>query len=450
MSESLESPKPKIETHKTMGGKVNIYRRENSDNWQCSTFLNGRNWRVSTHEDSLGRAKDFAEDWYLALRGKAHAGLLAKETRRQGKKFKDAAEKFLEEAPILTQGQRGPTWLNQYELKLNGIILPFLGEKYLAEITSGVIQEYRIWRAQNCKTGGAPARSTVHKEIVCIRQVLKTARRHGWMEYLPDMSVPYKTSGKIVHRAWLSPEEYKKLYEATRKRAHEPKQKRFKWECEQLHDYVLFAVNTGLRPDEAWGLQFRDVTVVEDEATGETILEIEVRGKRGVGFCKSMPGAVRPFERLKSRERPVRIDDKNMPGAAKPFERLKSGPRPEQIDESVRGGTDEKTRIPQATDLLFPRWQRELFNTILDEEKLKADRDGQPRTAYSLRHTYICLRLMEGADIYQIAKNCRTSVEMIEKFYASHIKTRLDAAAINIMRKKKVAKVVAKELRTGT
>jgi len=43
---------------------------------------------------------------------------------------------------------------------------------------------------------------------------------------------------------------------------------------------------------------------------------------------------------------------------------------------------------------------------------------------------------MEGADIYQIARNCRTSVEMIEKYYASHIKTRLDAAAINIRRKK--------------
>ena len=46
--------------------------------------------------------------------------------------------------------------------------------------------------------------------------------------------------------------------------------------------------------------------------------------------------------------------------------------------------------------------------------------------------TYICLRLMEGADIYQIAKNCRTSVEMIEKYYASHLKNSLDAAAINI------------------
>ncbi len=43
---------------------------------------------------------------------------------------------------------------------------------------------------------------------------------------------------------------------------------------------------------------------------------------------------------------------------------------------------------------------------------------------------------MEGADIYQIAKNCRTSVEMIEKYYASHIKTNLDAAAINVMKPK--------------
>jgi hypothetical protein len=41
------------------------------------------------------------------------------------------------------------------------------------------------------------------------------------------------------------------------------------------------------------------------------------------------------------------------------------------------------------------------------------------------------------ADIYQIAKNCRTSVEMMEKYYAAHIKTALDAVAINLMRRKK-------------
>ena len=83
---------------------------------------------------------------------------------------------------------------------------------------------------------------------------------------------------------------------------------------------------------------------------------------------------------------------------------------------------------------MFPAKHRELLNAVLEEESLKFDRDNRRRTAYSLRHTYICFRLLEGADIYQIAKNCRTSVEMIEKFYAAHIKTSLDAAAINVRR----------------
>jgi hypothetical protein len=40
------------------------------------------------------------------------------------------------------------------------------------------------------------------------------------------------------------------------------------------------------------------------------------------------------------------------------------------------------------------------------------------------------MRLINGADIYVLAKNCRTSVEMIQKFYAAHIKDLLDASAI--------------------
>jgi integrase len=107
-----------------------------------------------------------------------------------------------------------------------------------------------------------------------------------------------------------------------------------------------------------------------------------------------------------------------MGGAVRPFERLRK-----------RNGEEPTKKI-------FGRIQRELLNTILDELNLKFDRDGNRRTAYSLRHTYICMRLMEGADIYQIAKNCRTSVEMIEKYYASHIKNTLDAAAINVMKPK--------------
>jgi len=99
-----------------------------------------------------------------------------------------------------------------------------------------------------------------------------------------------------------------------------------------------------------------------------------------------------------------------------------------------------KRKAPSPMDLVFGKVQRELLNAVLTELDLKRDRDGNPRTANSLRHTCICLRLMEGADFYQVAKNCRTSVEMIQKFYATHIKNTLDTAAINVRKKPKPRK----------
>jgi hypothetical protein len=50
-----------------------------------------------------------------------------------------------------------------------------------------------------------------------------------------------------------------------------------------------------------------------------------------------------------------------------------------------------------------------LLNNIRDEERAEFDREDNRHTAYSVRNTYVCLRLMEGADIYQIAKNCRAN-----------------------------------------
>ena len=412
------------EHHTILGGKVHVYKRPNSSSWQCATYLAGKNRRTTTKEDSLSKAKEFAEDWYLQLRGKLRDGELV-----SGKPFHDAAKLYLREFDIMTQGQRNATYARGQHARTNGHLVPFFGSMILPEITAGTINEYRIHRLEESKAlrGKPPAHNTMHQEIVTLRQIFKTALRHGWIEHLPDMSAPYRASAKISHRGWFSPEEYKQLYEATRKRAQHPKQPRFRWEAEQLHDYVLFSANTGLRPDEAMRLQFRDVKIVDDEGSGQTILEIEVRGKRGIGFCKSTVGAVRPFERLKARLRP-----EGGPGRA--------GSR----KDSLESGEWQK---PGATELLFPKWSRDLFNAILEEEKLRVDRDGRPRTAYSLRHTYICLRLLEGADIYQIAKNCRTSVEMIEKYYAAHLKTQLDASAINVMKPRPKKDLAKKEPR---
>ncbi|MGD0192274.1 MAG: site-specific integrase [Rhizomicrobium sp.] len=404
-------------THDLIGGRLHVYRRENSHLWQCSTYLAGRNHRATTKESDLDHAKKKAEDWYLSLQLKHRSGEL-----RGGKKFSDAADKFLPEYEALTAGERNPEYVKGHGDRLRVHLLPFFGDKPVTDITPQTVQDYRVHRMtskKNPKTGEPirPARSTLHHEVVTLRHVLKTAQRQGWIKYVPDLSPPYKASGKISHRAWFSKEEYKTLYEATRERAENPPKPRWKWECEQLHDFVLFMVNTGLRPDEAARLEFRDVEIVEDKATNETILEISVRGKRGVGYCKSMPGAILPFERLRKRKRLEKVGV-----------RMSKGGKPEEDKDGLV--------LPKPTDRLFPGLRHHHLNAVLEEKGLKKDREGLRRSAYSLRHTYICLRLMEGADIYQIAKNCRTSVEMIEKFYAAHIKNMIDAAAVNVRRER--------------
>ena len=376
--------------HMILGDKAYVYKRGRSRYWQCAAFIEGQNHRTSTKCESLAAAKDFAEDWYLTLRGKLLRGELPTE-----KSFEEAAERFMHEYEVLTEGERNKRWVKDHYRRINMHLIPYFGKMPLSHINAGKVQDYRIHRLKPEEGKKIPSRSTMHHEIVTLRQVLKTAIRHGWLSHLPDISAPYKASGKVVHRGWFSPEEYKRLYTATRENINKMKNSRHRILAEQLHDKVLFMANTGIRPDEAKWLEYRDVEVVEDDASGQTILEIEVRGKRGVGYCKSMPGAVRPFERMVKRNE------------------------------------------PEPTDRLFPHDHKKQFNRILNELDLKIDRQGNRRTLYSLRHSYISFRLLEGADIYQIAKNCRTSVEMIEKHYAVHLKNSLDATAINTRKPRK-------------
>ena len=70
-----------MKKHMILGGKVNLYQRPSSPFWQCAAFLKGKNHRASTKTDSLRLAKEFAEDWYLGLRGKIRDGDLVAEIR---------------------------------------------------------------------------------------------------------------------------------------------------------------------------------------------------------------------------------------------------------------------------------------------------------------------------------------------------------------------------------
>lgn len=409
-------------THSMFDGRLQLYRRDNSRYWQCAARVKGRRFRASTKEEDLDCAKDFAEDWYLDLRGKTRRGEIIEKQRT----FREAAEKFIPLARTLAGTTRHPLYAEYMELRMNRHILPFFGDTPITAINAALIMDYRVKRTEETiaasttddKPGKPPARSTMMAELTCIRLVLKHAEAMGWIKFVPNLSTPYLSLPKKGRRAWFSPEEYKQLYTATRRRIKDGKRPGYKSHYEDMHDFVIFMANTGVRPDEAKNLEIRDVAIEEDAATGDTILVMDIRGKTGVRYTKSMPGAVEPFRRLRAR----------------------------RLGELIKAGVpaSERERALAMTPL-FRRFNRFLFNKILEEENLKFDRDGQRRTAYSLRHTYISLRLLAGANILMVANNCGTSVQMIEEHYAAHIKERLDTTAINT-RKSKSARPKAKPL----
>jgi integrase len=411
---------------------VHVYRRERSSVWQCSVCLDGENHRTSTRHKNLALASEAAELFFLKQRlaqllrqnGQTIQQFLGIELAesadpetpvadrrrriKRGPTFKEVGELFIQEYPILTAGERSAQYINAQERRIRSILGPFFGEMPIADITEADIVRYRQHRMANPRGPGKRrdpntpnkrdpskplSRSTMHMDIVCLRLVLKCAKRHGMITHLPDLSEPYKKSKKVRARPWFSPDEYRQLYEATRERHLAETQDRMREAALDLHDLVLFAGNTGLRPDEMARLQFRDVEIDNQDMDGTEILHIRIAmGKRGFGNCKSMPGAVEPFRRVMRR------------------------------------------RDPKPDDLVFPDGHRRLFNKVLSDTGLKHTRDGRTRTLYSLRHTYICMRLIEGADFYALAKNCRTSPEMIRDFYASHIKDLIDVGQLNVRR----------------
>gem|GEM_PF-5580086 len=193
--------------HAILDGKVQLYLRSGSPNWQCACSVGGQQHRANTGEDGLTRAAAFAHDWYRALanddgasrpipraapiagrRGPRSTGSAFRQT------FREAASRFMVEFEALTQGQRNPIYVAGHRARLTNYLIPFFGAMSVHEIDASVIAEYRVMRMGDRHRGAPPARSTLHQEIVCLRQVLKTAIRLRWIDHLIEGADIYQVA----------------------------------------------------------------------------------------------------------------------------------------------------------------------------------------------------------------------------------------------------------------
>jgi hypothetical protein len=76
------------------------------------------------------------------------------------------------------------------------------------------------------------------------------------------------------------------------------------------------------------------------------------------------------------------------------------------------------------------------FSTLPIDTDLRYSHLGQRRTLYSLRHSAITFRLPYGKniDLLTLARNARTSAEMIDKFYASELTAEMNVDMLHSRR----------------
>lgn len=84
-----------------LGGKVQIYQRGRTRFWQARASVGGKQRQFSTKREHQDDAAKAAEEWFLSLHGKLRAGVLD-----TGPTFKKAADQFLKEYGVITEGER--------------------------------------------------------------------------------------------------------------------------------------------------------------------------------------------------------------------------------------------------------------------------------------------------------------------------------------------------------
>jgi integrase len=163
-----------------------------------------------------------------------------------------------------------------------------------------------------------------------------------------------------------------------------------------LTDWVLLLGHSGLRPGEALKIRWQDVTW---------------------GITKS--GLEIAYVSVSATHSKVKKRRKSLvnPSGAKALQNLFEN-REANIFALPKGDySRQKDFVFCDTDGSAFSDFREGFNKLIYEADVETDNDGQKHVPYTCRHTYITLRLTEGTDVYMLAKQCGTSVEMIHKYY---------------------------------
>lgn len=420
--------------------KLTIYQLAASRFWWVRYYVDKKVVRKSTKETDERRAVAFAKSFYDDIQLKRLTGQSPSPQTQSN--FSTCADALLTaQAGRLKRGEITKISHDNDVLRMEKHIKPFFRATDVREVTYFKLEEFLTLLAHENL-----AQATLAYYLGLVRKVLTYAQLRGILPVLPTFP---KIKKKDTPRGWFTTREYRSLCSGAKRYTNKaflvmqdnspkPGQKktyilregqtdphkgklirRVKIPSDLLN-VITFMVNSFIRPTDLKLMQHKHVEIVSDGVHDFLRLSLpETKGHTDpiVTLAKAVEVYLRQYENYVPSH-----DNKGKPLTKR------------QRSELAK---DMYVFLPNEPDRDKALKQLQTYFALLTEElKLKHGPKGEERTLYSLRHTCIMYRFMYGdsIDVVTIARNARTSAEMIDRFYARHLSGEMNIAKIQSRR----------------
>jgi integrase len=413
--------------------KLIIFKVPSSPFWWTRTFFKGKHIKRSTEATSKRLALQYAKDFYDHLITGKPVGVVKNIHAQILSSFQRCVNGLQEEdEQRAKRGEITERYAIEQRRLMDRHIRSYFGKYEIEDIDYPLLDKFATFLFQQ-----GISNSTIRMYFGVINRIFIYAQKHGLIKAAP---VKPTIKAEDNPRGWFDLADYKKIRKASLRLLN------YVWEERERNKddgglgklirkviftadtyYLIpFMIYTFVRPTDIKNLKHQHVEIREGDE-GDYLYLTAPTSKRSRKPFISMPRATAVYRKLKSYQAAK--------GKAEPDDYL--------FFPEYRNRDTAYNQLARA------------FSLLLEQTGTKQSADGEDRAIYSLRHNSIMFALIYyGIDKKQvIALNARTSVEMIDRFYAwqlepEHVRKQLHTKKIKP--KSKPAKTVVTPPRPAT
>ena len=392
--------------------KLKIFRISGSKYWQVRIYNYGKYTSQSLKTTDIEEAQSLAKTFFESLQFAGEYQEKFKKSEpipemRNQKLLHDLVQEIIDnELAKVSRDEITHGSFLMTKNRLESHVFEFFKNRSLNNVTVETLEEFVGYLTRNELCAG-----TIQGYMAQLRKVLKLLNRKNILKTIPQFP---QVKSQVNSRGAFTVTEYRQIL----RKAHALRQHTFNdWQKDkriwiksnyhqmpyEMTSLIRFMVYTFVRPGDIRQIQNKHIEIIKGQYNYLRLNLPEV--KRHKAATVSLPPAVNIYKHLMAYQ--------TSRGYGKP-------------DDYVFFPEEKNRRL--MLDIIG--W---LFNWILKDLDFKLGPHGVERTLYSLRHTAITFRLIYGGniDLLTLARNARTSVEMIEKFYASTLSAEMNIALLH-------------------